>query len=136
MIGFEISLIKTSVAKDLKLKGKDVVVTLIKVGCQEEELHIKVYRVTVQSLENQSCHTIEAIAIPSDNDEISFVKIDELTTKFGLSRGDIGRGTGDTDPYWRNEKSRKSCGTPFPSRLGDPWCYSNSKPVNNLKPAE
>ena len=44
----QISLIKTSVAKDLKLKGKDVVVTLIKVVCQEEELHTKVYRATVQ----------------------------------------------------------------------------------------
>ena len=95
--GAQISLIKTSAAKDLKLKGKDVVVTLIKVGCQEEELHTKVYRVTVQSLENQSCHTIEAIGIPSVSDEISFVKIDEVIRKFGLSRGDIRRGTGDAD---------------------------------------
>ena len=95
--GAQISLIKTSVAKDLKLKGKDVVVTLIKVGCQEEELHTKVYRVTVQSLEDHSYHTIEAVGIPSLCDEISFVKSDELAKWFGLARGEIRRGTGDTD---------------------------------------
>ncbi len=95
--GAQISLIKTSVAKDLKLKGKDVVVTLIKVGNEEEELHTKVYRVTVQSLENQSCHTIQAIGIPALSDEISFVKVDEITRKLGLSKGDVRRGTGETD---------------------------------------
>ena len=91
------SLTKTSVAKDLKLKGKDVVVTLIKVGCQEEELHTKVYRVTVQSLEDHSYYTIQAVGIPSLCDEISFVKSGELTKWFGLSRGKIQRRTGDTD---------------------------------------
>ena len=95
--GAQTSLIKTSVAKDLKLKGKDVVVTLIKVGCQEEELHTKVYRVTVQSLEDHSYHTIQAVGIPSLCDEISFVKSGELAKWFGLARGEIRRGTGDTD---------------------------------------
>ena len=95
--GAQISLIKTSVAKDLKLKGKDVVVTLIKVGCQEEELHTKVYRVTVQSLEDQSCHTIQAVGIPFLSDEISDVRTEELAKAFGLSRSDIRRGTGDTN---------------------------------------
>ena len=95
--GAQISLIKTSVAKDLKLSVKDVVVTLIKVGCQEEELHTKVYRVTVQSLEDHSYHTIQAVGIPSLCDEISFVKSGELAKWFGLSRGEIRRGTGDTD---------------------------------------
>ena len=95
--GAQISLIETSVAKDLKLKGKDVVVTLIKVGCQEEELHTKVYRVTVQSLEDHYYHTIQAVGIPSLCDEISFVKSGELAKWFGLSRGEIRRGTGDTD---------------------------------------
>ena len=95
--GAQVSLIKTSVAKDLKLKGKDVVVTLIKVGCQEEELHTKVYRVTVQSLEDHSYHTIQAVGIPSLCDEISFVKSGELAKWFGLARGEIRRGTGDTD---------------------------------------
>jgi hypothetical protein len=95
--GAQISLIKTSVAKDLKLKGKDVVVNLIKVGCQEEELHTKVYRVTIQSLEDHSYHQIEAVGIPSLSEENSFVKSDDLVKWFGLSRGDIRRGTGDTD---------------------------------------
>ena len=71
--------------------------TLIKVGCQEEELHTKVYRVTVQSLEDHSYHTIQAVGIPSLCDEISFVKSGELAKWFGLTRGEIRRGTGDTD---------------------------------------
>jgi hypothetical protein len=47
--------------------------------------------------ENQLCHIIEAIGIPSVSDEISFVKIDEIIRKFGLSRDDSRRGAGDTD---------------------------------------
>jgi len=95
--GAQISLIKTSVAKDLKLKGKDVVVNLVKVGCEEEELHTKVYRVTIQSLENHSCHNIQAVGMPSLSDENSFVESEELAKWFGLSKCDIRRGTGDTD---------------------------------------
>ena len=95
--GAQISFIKTSVTKDLKLKGKDVVVTLITVGCQEEEWHTKVCRVTFQSLEDHSYHTFQAFGIPSLCDEISFVKSGELAKWFGLSRGEIRRGTDDTD---------------------------------------
>ncbi len=40
--GAQISLIKSSLAKDLKLKGKNVVITITKVGSQEE-LNMKLY---------------------------------------------------------------------------------------------
>ena len=95
--GAQISLIRSSMAKDLRLKGKEVVVTLVKVGGQEEELHTKSYRVTVQSLESGSSHTIEAIGIPSLSEEIAFVQPDDLSRTFGLSKEDIRRGAGETD---------------------------------------
>ena len=55
------------------------------------------YRVTAQSLEDHSYHTFQAVGIPSLCDEISFVKSGGLAKWFGLARGEIRRGTGDTD---------------------------------------
>jgi hypothetical protein len=50
----QVSLIRNSVAKDLKLKGKDANVTITKVGGEEEEIHTKLYKVPLLSLENNS----------------------------------------------------------------------------------
>ena len=57
----------------------------------------KVYRVTIQSLKNHSCHNIQAVGIPSLSDENSFVESEELVKWFGLSKCDMRRGAGDTD---------------------------------------
>ena len=43
--GAQISLIRSSLAEDLKLRGKSVVVTITKVGGEEEELKTMMYRV-------------------------------------------------------------------------------------------
>ena len=63
--GAQISLIKSSLAEDLKLRGKSVVVTITKVGGEEEELRTMMYRVQLRSIEDRSAHVIDAIGIPS-----------------------------------------------------------------------
>ena len=66
--GAQISLIRSCVAENLKLKGKSIVVTIAKVGSQEEELSTKIYQVRIRSLEDCSAHVIQAIGIPSISD--------------------------------------------------------------------
>lgn len=63
--GAQVSLIRNSVAKGLKLKGKDAEVTITKVGGEEEEMHTKLYKVCLLSLESNTVHWITAIGIPS-----------------------------------------------------------------------
>ena len=46
--GAQISLIRSSVAEDLKPKGRDIVITITKVGGQEEELRTKSYQVLIR----------------------------------------------------------------------------------------
>ena len=48
--GAQVSLIKLSVADELGLKGKEVTITIAKVGGEEEELITKLFRVRIRSL--------------------------------------------------------------------------------------
>ena len=69
--GAQVSLIRNTVAKDLRLKGKDADATITKVGGEEEEIHTKLYKVSLLSLENNSVHHITAIGIPSISDNVA-----------------------------------------------------------------
>ena len=76
--GAQVSLIRNSVAKDLRLKGKDADVTITKVGGEEEEIHTKLYKVSLLSLENNSLHHITAIGIPSISDNVASVDVGKV----------------------------------------------------------
>ena len=52
-------------------------ITITKVGGQEEELRTKSYQVRIRSLEDCSAHVIQAIEIPSINEDITAVKVAE-----------------------------------------------------------
>ena len=95
--GAQISLIRSSVAEDLKLKGKDIVVTITKVGGQEEELSTKNYQVRIRSLEDRSAHVIQAIGIPTISEDITDVKVADIARQLGLGKGQLRRGNGHTD---------------------------------------
>ena len=95
--GAQISLIRLPLAEDLRLKGKDAVVTITKVGGEEEEMKTKVYRVRIRSLEDSSTHTIKAVGIPSISDEITEVKLADIAKSFGLGKGKLRRGRGAVD---------------------------------------
>ena len=71
--GAQISLIRSSVAEDLELKGRDIVITITKVGGQEEELSTKIYQVRIRSMEDRSAHVIQAFGVPSISEDITDV---------------------------------------------------------------
>ena len=95
--GAQISLIRSSVAEDLKLKGRDIVITITKVGGQEEELSTKSYQVRIRSLEDRSAHAIQAIGIPSISEDITDVKVADVARQLGLKKGQLRRGNGHID---------------------------------------
>ena len=95
--GAQISLIRSCVAEDLKLKGKSIVVTITKVGGQEEELSTKIYQVRIRSLEDRSAHVIQAIGIPSSSDDITEMKRADIAKQLGLGKDQLRRGYGKTD---------------------------------------
>ncbi|XP_028399264.1 uncharacterized protein LOC114522722 [Dendronephthya gigantea] len=95
--GAQISLIRTSVAEELGLKGKSVTVTMAKVGGEENEMSTKMYRFQIRSLENQSIHTIAAVGIPSISGDISGMKLDGIAEAFNLEREKLRRENGPID---------------------------------------
>ena len=94
--GAQVSLIRTSVADDLGIKGKDVTVTIAKVGSEEEELETKVYEVRIRSLESRITHVIKAIGIPSINSTVN-VDTDRIAEAFGISKESLQRNDGPVD---------------------------------------
>ena len=95
--GAQVSLIRNSVAKGLKLKGKDADVTITKVGGEDEEMHMKLYKVCLLSLESNTVHWITAIGIPSISDEVASVDIGPVVKKLGLEGRMLHRGNGPVD---------------------------------------
>ena len=95
--GAQISLIKTAVAEELKLKGKSITVTITKVGGHEEELNTKMYQVRLRSVEDCSPHTMQAVRIPSISEDISKVRMDEIAREFGFGKEQLCRGFGTAD---------------------------------------
>ena len=95
--GAQISLIRSSVAEELGLKGKAVTITMAKVGEEENEMSTKMYQFHIRSLENQSIHTFRAVGIPSISSDVSGIKLDKAAEVFGLGKEKIQRGTGPID---------------------------------------
>ena len=59
--GAQISRIRSSVAEELRLKGKDVTITIAKVGGEEEKITTKMFRVRVRSLESKVSYSVAAV---------------------------------------------------------------------------
>ena len=89
--GAQVSLIRTSTAKELGLKGTNVTIT--KVGGEEEQLDTKVYQVRIRSLENRSAHVVKVIGNPSVSTNASTVNFDEMAKVFGITKS----------KFWRND---------------------------------
>lgn len=91
--GAQISLIRFSVAEELRLKGKDVTITIAKVGGEEEEMTTKIFRVRVKSLENKTSYPVTAVGIPYISSNISEIKVNEVAKFLGLGERKIRRRT-------------------------------------------
>ena len=95
--GAQVSLIRTSTAKELGLKGTNVTITIAKVGGEEEQLDTKVYEVRIRSLENRSAHVVKVIGIPSVSTNASTVNFDEMAKVFGITKSKFWRNDGSVD---------------------------------------
>ena len=95
--GAQVSLINNDNASTLGLKGKDTCVTITKVGGEEESMQTKVYRVPVESLDNGRRYSIKAIGIPSISEEVTTVRMSEITDLLGLKNEKLRRGKGEVD---------------------------------------
>lgn len=95
--GAQVSLIRQQTADCLGLKGKDISVTITKVGGEEKEMETKVYRVPVSAIGNSRKYSIKAIGIPYISDEIASINITDITKNLGLVHEKIRRGKGSVD---------------------------------------
>ena len=81
----------------LGLKGKDTSMTISKVGGDEEFMQTKVYRVPVESLDDDRRYSIKAIGMPSISKEVTAVQMSEITELLGLKNEKLRRGKGQVD---------------------------------------
>ena len=96
--GAQVSLIKLSVAEELGLKGKEVTITIPKVGGEEEELITKLFHVRIQSLVSRNViHTVTAMGIPCISSDIIEIKLSHLAGIFGLREEEIRKRNGLVD---------------------------------------
>ena len=95
--GAQVSLIRQETAETLGLKGKDVSITITKVGGEEETMKTKEYNVQLTCIDNNRCFTVKAIGIQSISDEIPAVKTSHLPEVLGVLNTRFRRGKGHVD---------------------------------------
>ena len=95
--GAQVSLIRSDTAELLGLKGRDISVTITKVGGEEETMRTKEYRVPISSVDDRKKYSIKAIGIPSISDDIVPVPTSQITELLGLQNEKIRRGRGPID---------------------------------------
>ena len=93
----QISLIRLETAENLGLEGKNISITITKVGDEEEDMVTRVYKVQVTSLENRKTFSIKAIGIPCISDDIVDVKTKDIAEVLSLKKDSVYRGKGPVD---------------------------------------
>ena len=71
--------------------------TITKVGGEKEEIHTKLYKVPLLSLENNSVHHVTAIGLQSISDNVASVDVSQICKKLGLEEGKLFRENGSID---------------------------------------
>ena len=84
-------------AESLGLEGKNVSITLTKIGGEEEEMKTKEFKVRVMSLENKQSFVIKAVGILQISNNIARITKDDVAEITGLTGGKIYRGTEAVD---------------------------------------
>ena len=90
-------MIKNETAAMLGLKGKEVSITITKVGEEEESISTKKYKVPVSSVDGCSGVSIRAVGIPSINDEVAGLNLTQVKASLGLENEQIRRSKGPID---------------------------------------
>ena len=95
--GAQISLIRLETAENLGLKGNDVSITITKVGGEEETVQTKIFKVPITSLHTCKTYSITAVGMSCISDDVTDIKSENLSGRFGLKRSEIHRGKGAID---------------------------------------
>ena len=95
--GAQISLIRNDTASILGLKGKDVHITITKVGGEEESIATKEYKVPVSAVVGGQNYSIQAVGIPNISEEVASVNLTALKAKLGLEKEQVRRGQGQIE---------------------------------------
>lgn len=95
--GSQLSLIKASVAEEMKLKGINLCIDIIKVGGGQDQMQTKQYKLKIRSLSTNAVHSVTAVEIPCISDDIAEIRLKELCKRFSLKDGDLRRGSGSID---------------------------------------
>ena len=95
--GAQISLIKSETAENLDLKGRDVSVSIVKVGAEEETIRTKSYRVPVSGIGDTKKYSITAIGIPCISEDVKGIHLNSTIEKLGLQKDQVKRGRGQVD---------------------------------------
>ncbi|XP_022781652.1 uncharacterized protein LOC111322749 [Stylophora pistillata] len=86
-----------NVLLDSGAQGKDVSITITKVGGEEETIETKEYNVHLTCIDNNKRFNVKAIGIHSISDEIPAVKTSHLPEVLGLPNTRFRRGKGHVD---------------------------------------
>ena len=72
-------------------------VNIVKVGGEEEEIHTKMYKVTVKGIDDPKKYVVRAIGIPCISEEIKGIRASALGEQFHLPKEKIRRNGGQVD---------------------------------------
>ena len=95
--GAQVSLIRQETADSLGLKGKEISLTITKVGGQEEEINTNVYNVPVSAIDNRRTYSVKAIGIPIISSESGSIDTGSIMEQLGLPGERIRRKKGPID---------------------------------------
>ena len=95
--GAQISLIRLETAESLGLEGKNISITITKVGGEEQEMKTKEFKVQVTSPSNKRGFLIKAVGIPRIGDDVAAITRTDVTELARLTGEKIHRGTGPVD---------------------------------------
>lgn len=95
--GAQVSLIRNETATMLGLTGKDTIISITKVGGEEEVFPTKVYKVPISAVGNGKLFSVKAIGIPEISDSVKPLDLKVIIKQLGLERESVRRGKGSID---------------------------------------
>ncbi|XP_022799862.1 uncharacterized protein LOC111337764 [Stylophora pistillata] len=95
--GAQLTLIRSGTAESLGLDGKEVTITITKIGGEEEQTRTREFKVQVTSLVNKRSFVVKAVGIPQISDDIAGISKENAAKASLLTKEKIFRGSGPVD---------------------------------------
>ena len=95
--GSQISIIRQSVADDLNLTGRNISVSITKVGGEEEQIQTRLFKVPVKPMTSNQKYVISAIGLPCISDAVAEVSVTEEAKQLKIDQKELHRSSGPID---------------------------------------